>query len=148
MNTQTLRLFFGSLAGFGALLWFLRRRRFAARTADVHIILKGTKGGCGVQSLTPDSIELSKRSGDIARWHVTNPSRGGCAEVTVKIGDWELNGHPVEPPVHGPLSARVRPGHRQPIPGNVKLTAENGDYRYHVLINGVRAHDPLVRVVD
>jgi hypothetical protein len=149
MKKQTLGLFLGTLAGLGGLIWLLRKTGRAFQTFDINIVLKGlSAGGCGVQSLTPDLIELSKRSADIARWRVENPENGGCAEVSVRITGWERDGYPVNAPVHGPLSASVRPGKAKHISGIVKFTAENGDYTYFVEIDGQQALDPKVRVVD
>jgi hypothetical protein len=150
MKKNTFALLVGAIAGVGGVIWFLRKTGRAFRIRDVDIVLQGqTAGPCGVRSLQPDTIELSKGHADIARWWVDNPEDGGCDEVTVRITGWKLDGQPVDAPVHGPLSRTVGPGERKTIPGIVRFTAANGDYKYSVeTAPGYVAADPIVRIVD
>jgi hypothetical protein len=148
MKKNTLALLVGAIAGIGGVIWLLRKTGRAFRTRDIEIVLQLAEGRCGVGSLEPEIIELSKQRVDVARWWVDNPEDGGCEEVTVRIAGWKLDGQPVAAPVHGPLSRTVGRGKRKHIPGIVRFTAENGDYKYSVEIDGYVAVDPIVRIVN
>ena len=151
MNKKAVGILLGAAAGFGSVLWFLRKTGRVVRTKNVDVLLKknDVTGKCEVASVDPEIVTLSKLLGDKVTWWIENPEASGCDDAEVCIDRWKKDKVDTDPPVefeNGEKCKSVPRGHRRPIKAKVRHT-DKGDYKYSIEIKGGETLDPIVRIV-
>jgi hypothetical protein len=144
MTRKTAGVLIGGGLGAGA-AWLLAKYLLERGVTKVPITLK-YDGTCGVHPV-PD-VEISGFFGPL-QWVITNPSRGGCPNVTVKIANWKRDGESSDPPVIGlgRFEKEVAAGHHKTIPAAGFPAMPYGEYKYDILIDDHIVLDPVIKLV-